>query len=189
MSKTEKSKKPIKEGLDESNQDLKQLILTNNAELREELNEIKQLIKDHKKALQGLVEIQKKLIHQGGLLPPPSNEYSEPAAVSTKDKTIKIINFGERIGVIGDTYKYNDAIKNAAEKNNEKAKWDPSSKTWHVSIDCLDALIQNLIELDLEEGKDFFNQVTKPKPASTSARSSSKKATKVDDDEGFGSGF
>ena len=150
-------------------------ILAAIAEVKENQADLKKLVSDTKKELRGLIELQQRLIHERlGVAPPaPPVEYAQPEG--KKVKNIQIIDYKDgRIGVVGNTYDYNSAIKGAAAVNDERAKWDPApAKTWHMPANCLDALIENLRALDLEEGKDFEVKAT---------RSEEK-------DEGFGSGL
>ena len=151
------------------------------AEVKENQAELKNLIKNVKKELRGLIEIQQRLIHERlGVTPPaPPKEYGEDPG--KKVKNIEIINYTPgRIGVVGNTYDYNSAIKSAASDNDERAKWDPApSKVWHMSEKCLGSLIENLRALDLEEGTDFV----------VSAKPEEKPDEEKPEKEGFGSGF
>ncbi len=149
-----------------------------NAELKEGQNEIKTMIKGVKQELRGLIEIQKRLIHErlGVPNPPASTEYAQPEG--KKIKNIEIKNYTDgRISIAGNTFDYNSAIKAAATDNGQRARWEPAPhKLWHMPEDCLDSLVENLRNLDLEEGKDF----------SVDVKRSEAKAEASDE---FGSGF
>lgn len=161
----------------------------------EEHEEIKGMIKDLRKEFRGLIEIQKRLIHErlGVPIPPPSNEYAQPEG--KKPSSIEIKNYGDgRISIQGNTYEYNSAIKEAASSNGEKARWEPApQKLWHVSDKCLSSLIENFRNVGLEEGKDFTVNV-KTDEDKDNEKDNLKDNLNNDDnqdsnDGGFGSGF
>jgi hypothetical protein len=142
--------------------------------IKKEFDEVKAMIKELKKELRGLIEIQQRLIHErlGVAVPPPPKEYGEET--TSKSNKIEITDFSEgRIKVSGNTFDYKTAIKEAGQ-----AKWENSSKSWSLPSSSLDALVKNLEGLNLVSGKDFVVNVT----------------TVVNDeeeapDEGFGSGL
>ena len=140
----------------------------------ETLVEIKTMIKELKKELRGLIEIQQRLIHErlGVTVPPSPKEYGEET--SAKSNKIEITDFSEgRIKVSGNTFDYKTAIKEAGQ-----AKWENSSKSWSLPASSLNNLVKNLEGLNLVSGKDFVVNVT----------------TVIEEeedtpDEGFGSGL
>lgn len=137
---------------------------------KKDIEELKQIIKQMKNDLKGLVEIQQRLIHERLNVPcPPSPiEYvDEPR----KKSTIEIKNHSDdKIIVSGKTYDVKDAIKLC------RAKFDNDTKSWILNIDSLDVLTEKFKQLGLEEGKDFISEVKVPK----------KKEPEEQEDGGFG---
>jgi hypothetical protein len=134
------------------------------------LAEIKSLVKDFKKNLKGLVEIQQRLVHErlSVPIPPSPKEYGEESSHKPKI-TITSID-GDRIRIAGNTFDFRTAIKNAG-----TAKWEGGTKSWSLSSECLDQLIQNLEAVNLVRDTDFSVNV--------------KNGTEDGTGGGFGSGF
>ena len=94
---------------------------------KEDIDEVKSMIKDLKKELKGLIEIQQRLIHErlGVAAPPPPKEYGEEP--SSKNK-IEIVDSGKnRIRVSGNTFTVKDTIKDSGE-----CKWEGGTKLWSL---------------------------------------------------------
>jgi len=146
-------------------------------DIKESLAEIKTLIKDFKKDLKGLVEIQQRLIHErlGVTAPPPPKEYGEDTVVVSKAKgktglKMDIVNLDDnRIRVSGKTYDYMLAIKDSG-----SASFDKESKSWTLPLGSLNKLILNFEAIGLSRDVDFSVNVTGTIPA---------------EESGFGSGF
>jgi hypothetical protein len=142
-------------------------------QIKKEFDEVKQMIKDLKKELKGLIEIQQRLIHErlGVAVPPSPREFGEEAG-SSKNK-IEISDFSEgRIKVSGNTFDYKMAIKDAG-----PAKWEQESKSWSLPLKSLDKLVKNLEGLNLVVNKDFVIKVNQTKDVDS------------EESEGFGTGF
>lgn len=148
-------------------------------DIKANLIEIKLLVKEYKKNLKGLVEIQQRLVHErlGVTPPPPPKEYGEEE--TTNKPKINITSLGsDRIRVAGNTFDFKSAIKDAG-----FAKWEQSTKSWSLPSDSLDQLIKNLEAVNLKKDADFSVDVTEEvKKEQTSSDPDP-------DDGGFGSGF
>ncbi len=112
-------------------------------ETKKGFDELTKAVKDLKRELKGLIEIQQALVHKQ--LPNPPKDYGEEA---TKLKIHHIP--GNLIKVSGNTFDYQAAIKSAG-----NAKWEATTKSWNLSVDNLDNLVKKLVDLKLVEGKDF----------------------------------
>lgn len=145
-------------------------------EMKAELSEIKAIIKDFKKNLKGLVEIQQRLVHERlkVAIPPSPQEYGGESNLKVK------INItcaeGNKIKVSGNTYDIKDTIKNTG------GKFESSTKSWLLPFDCLDQLVKNFEAINLVKDTDF----------SVNIGDKQKNKNVVDgeeEEEGFGSGF
>ena len=155
-------------------EDLKKYLVDVHKQQQAELEEIKKNQKNLKRELQGLIEIQQKLIHErlGSAIPSPPKEYGEePGAKSASSIGIDISSSGkDRINITGKrTFDIRDSIKEAG-----SAKFDQATKTWSLPLNCLQKLITNLESLNLKKGVDFIVNV---------------KDQDGDGDGGFGSGL
>jgi len=140
-------------------------------EIKNELLNTQNMIKDLKKEFKGLIEIQQRLIHErlGVPIPASPKEYGEDTNLKNK---IEISDFSDgRIKVSGNTFDYKSAIKEAGQ-----AKWEQTTKSWSLPIESLEKLVENFKDLKLVEAKDFVVNV---------------KQTIKDENptEGFGNGF
>ena len=120
-------------------------------EIKSELAEIKTMIKDFKKNLRGLVEIQQRLVHErlGVPVPVSPKEYGEES--TSKPVKINIISIDDnRIRISGNTFDFKTPIKEAGQ-----AKWEQGTKSWSLPADCLDQLIKNLEAVNLVKDTDF----------------------------------
>jgi hypothetical protein len=152
-------------------------------DLKNELTEVKTIVKGFKKELKGLVEIQQRLVHErlSAPLPPPPKEYGEE--ITTKGAKINITSIdGDRIRISGNTFDFRTAIKNAG-----IAKWEGGTKSWSLPSECLDQLIQNLEAVNLVRDTDFSVNVKDNTGVNGDSESSKKRAES--EDGGFGSGF
>ena len=146
-------------------------------DLKKELTEIKAMIKDFKKNLKGLVEIQQRLVHERLGVPVPASpkEYGEEQ--TAKVAKINIVSIDDdRIRVSGNTFDFKTAIKEAGQ-----AKWEQGTKSWSLPADCLDQLIKNLEAVNLVNGTDFSVPALTDK-----AGGGEDKKSESDDDGWFG---
>ena len=126
--------------------ELKEFITLTKNELILEINKIR-------KELQGLVEIQQKLIHVNlnAPLPPLPKEYSSEKPVETGNFEINIAPFGDRIKVTGKgTFKYKDLIKEIGQ-----VKWEQDLKFWSLPLNLLAPLLKKFSDKGLIVGKDI----------------------------------
>lgn len=134
--------------------------------LTKDLDEIKSMIKDLKKELRGLIEINQRLIHErlGVTAPPPPKEYGEDSVPVKMEITDAGPGFIKISG--SQTYDFKSKIKEAAPTN--IAKWDGPTKSWKMPGQYLDQLIKNLESVNLKKDKDFKvlvkNTFTKEEP-------------------------
>ena len=144
-------------------------------EIKYSLIEIKSLIKDFKRNLKGLVEIQQRLVHErlGVPVPQAPKEYGEEPVSKAKINIVSLDS--DRIRVSGNTFDYKSAIKEAG-----ISKWEQATKSWSGPLENLDQLIKSLEAVNLVKDVDFIVDV---------ADTDNSKPVESDEDEGFGSGF
>ncbi len=132
-------------------------ILSVKNELLVEINKIR-------KDLQGLIEIQQKLIHErlNVSVPPPPKEYGVEKIVNNIENNINykitISQFGsDRIKITGKgTFDHKNVIKESGQ-----ARWEGELKFWSLPSSCTETLINKFKGVGLIIDKDICVNVTR----------------------------
>jgi hypothetical protein len=121
-------------------------------------NELLAEINKIRKDLQGLIEIQQKLIHErlNVSVPPPPKEYGVEKIVSNIENNINykitISQFGlDRIKITGKgTFDHKNVIKESG-----PARWEGELKFWSLPSSCTKTLINKFKDVGLTVDKDI----------------------------------
>ncbi len=127
-------------------------------------NEMMTEINKIRKDLQGLIEIQQKLIHErlNVSVPPPPKEYGVEKIVNNIENNINykitISPFGsDRIKITGKgTFDHKNVIKDSG-----PARWEGELKFWSLPISCTETLINKFKGVGLIVDKDICLCITR----------------------------
>lgn len=155
------------------------------------LDDIQTELRNLKKELKGLVQINQVLIHErlNVPIPPPPKEYGEETVVNAK---IIIKKSGERASISGkSSFEYKDLIKESA---NGTARFESSSKSWMIDPKYISILVQKLeakglksaeisVEGFSEEKKESKKETEVPKESKKEVKKEPKKESHEEDDD------